>query len=528
MSASPPADRYRIATVGFALVGVALVWLGTHRYGVALTPDAIHYIAAARHLLTGEGLTNAGGAPVVKWPPLFSLLLAGFGRLGLEPALAARGLNAILLGLCMVAAGEWLRTRVRSTVLVLALAALVTAQPLLDVAAHAWSETLFTFWLLCMLLAAERYRTTPTTGYLVVMALFTALAVMTRLPGVTLGLVGGLMVLIAPGRSIGGKINHLGWFGLITITPLFAWLWRNWQLTHTLLGDRQDALYGPLHHIGTVVHTVTGWLLPPLHGISPLPLLSLAALGWVLTLSLAAFVRTRHYLIPRRPLPLATLLFALIYPLFLILVRSNMGAGPIEARFLVPMLPVFVLLLAFGVERAVQRWEAVSAPIVGRAMMTGIGVWLLVYPTLNSAAFLIHQYQNGAGDYATTAWQSAMVFKKIHTQPLPGVVFSNRPEAVYWFSGRPALSISNRWNFTRTFGRKALNNRLAAGFESGQPVWILWINATRRPFEIDEPHLKQALDLATAGRFPDGSATLYRVLSSHVRQLPEPGTTGHE
>lgn len=64
------------AELGSALAaaGAGLVLYSNHRFGVGLTHDSIHYIAAARNLVAGRGLVGFDGTSYVDFPPLFPLL----------------------------------------------------------------------------------------------------------------------------------------------------------------------------------------------------------------------------------------------------------------------------------------------------------------------------------------------------------------------------------------------------------------------------------------------------------------------
>jgi hypothetical protein len=62
--------------------------IATH-LGIGLYPDSIVYIGTARSILNGDGvrfLNDIGQiAPVTQYPPLYSLMIAALGVLGLDP-----------------------------------------------------------------------------------------------------------------------------------------------------------------------------------------------------------------------------------------------------------------------------------------------------------------------------------------------------------------------------------------------------------------------------------------------------------
>ena len=119
----PPPDTERVRrrpttelwlVVALAVAGVA-IGLFVTRHGVAITDDSQTYIGAARNLADGKGITVpftnvldgfsprqardfGGKVPLLLFPPLFSVVLAPFERLGIDSVDALRFLNPLLLG----------------------------------------------------------------------------------------------------------------------------------------------------------------------------------------------------------------------------------------------------------------------------------------------------------------------------------------------------------------------------------------------------------------------------------------------
>src|SRR3990172_3099143 len=93
--------RFWLALV--ALCGGAIILLlVVTRWGIGLSPDSAIYIAGARSLLEGHGISFPLGAgrwqPITAWPPFYSIVLAVLGLPGVDPWIGARFLNAVLLG----------------------------------------------------------------------------------------------------------------------------------------------------------------------------------------------------------------------------------------------------------------------------------------------------------------------------------------------------------------------------------------------------------------------------------------------
>jgi hypothetical protein len=84
-----------------SVVGATALLFST-RWGIGLSPDSVVYIASARNLLSGFGLsvsfTTGEFLPLTHYPSLFSAGLAGLGFVGIDPLDRARWLNALIFG----------------------------------------------------------------------------------------------------------------------------------------------------------------------------------------------------------------------------------------------------------------------------------------------------------------------------------------------------------------------------------------------------------------------------------------------
>src|SRR5262249_32377513 len=121
----------------------------TTPWGTGTGWDQAMYIGAARNLLAGRGVTVAWGPdtgkPLTHFPPLYPLVLALGGPLGLDPWGVARYLNAALraVDLVMVSLLAW-RVGGRSHLAALIAAFLMLTSVHMEfVHGSAWSEPLF-------------------------------------------------------------------------------------------------------------------------------------------------------------------------------------------------------------------------------------------------------------------------------------------------------------------------------------------------------------------------------------------------
>src|SRR5919109_4018476 len=89
-----------------AVIAILLGAAATSRYGAGVASDSTKYLSVAQNLLAGNGLYDHKGAPLLSWPPLYPILLAGLSWLtGLDVFVVGWYLNVFLLGLNLFLSG---------------------------------------------------------------------------------------------------------------------------------------------------------------------------------------------------------------------------------------------------------------------------------------------------------------------------------------------------------------------------------------------------------------------------------------
>ena len=228
--------------VVLAGLGTAHILVRTATYGAAVTTDTILHLSTALNLLAGEGYREFTGLVVAGWPPLFTLLLAAFGWIGIEPLAAGRWVNAAAFGLTLLAAGLYLHSNLRWRLLALAASVVIlTALPLNHFASYCITEPLFVLFTCLALMQLAAFLNRKTNAALYWAAVFTALAALTRYAGVVLIGTGVLMLLPL------ARLKHTLVFGAISSLPLLAVLAHNWTV-------RAESNYDPFLENDLVIH----------------------------------------------------------------------------------------------------------------------------------------------------------------------------------------------------------------------------------------------------------------------------------
>jgi hypothetical protein len=267
-------------------VGLALVLTATSKYGAGVSSDSARNLSTADSLLMGRGFVDMLGTPLVLWPPLYPLLLAGLSYLsGLGTFQVAWYLNAGLHAGNIWLAG-WLLFRSfpeRPFYAVVGALAIVLSRSVLRIHANVASEPLFETLMLLFFFAAAEYLRNARRGALWAMCALAAVAALHRYLGVVLIGVAGIAIL----RREGMRGLLRGAIPLAAATlPLVSWLaFHNYGISGTLFGPRELSAMLPLQNISLSLTKMLWWFVPRLGILDWIvlhPWLPLASLALIL------------------------------------------------------------------------------------------------------------------------------------------------------------------------------------------------------------------------------------------------------
>ena len=405
-------------------LGTAHILVRTATYGAAVNADTTLHLSTALNFLAGEGWQDFTGSKAIEWPPGFTLLLAAFDWIGIEPLAAGRWVNAIAFGLTILAAGLWLHSNLRSQWLTLAATAILAASlPLTHFASYCITEPLFVlFALLALIQLASFPNRKAAWTPLLLAAVFTALAALTRYVGVAL--IGtGVLVLLPLAR-----LRHTLVFGAISSLPLLAVLAYNWAVSQTLTGPRPGSGQSLLDSLSQVVDVFRAWLVPPNApaGLAHLLWLAVAVVGLAGAVVVFRSTRMRSDFRLKPALPFG--MFAGGYLVFMIVVVPLTVGEGINSRFL---LPVYVPLLLAAV-LLLDRFLSIEA--TGRMVAARYGLTALVLvATLAHVGWSAHRNLTltaearvaGFGMYNNTYCASSEILHYIRDNRINGRMYSN-------------------------------------------------------------------------------------------------------
>ncbi len=489
------------------LIGAyTVMWLTPRAVGIS--PDSTIYLAGAQSLLAGTGYA-LDGAPITHFPPLFPLLLAVVGFFQHDLVQAARELNASLFGfnLAIIALLVYLAAGRRLWVSMLAAAFVLTAEPLVELHAWAWSEPLFIALILTSLLLLVAYGRGPRLVYLIRSAILLGLAVTTRYIGLGLLPAGAIFVYLArPRREIKvGLRDASAWLGIACLPVLLVFV-RN-ELATGSVTDRIFAVHPP--DFMEFALGITGT-------VSRLIALdqNVARLGVALVLLLVIYLilpirswRARLREVDRRSpafsIPFAALLFCGTYLPFLYFSLTFLDAStPLDARILAPLR---VLIVVGGFPGMATLADRFSKPFAWWGFVAAVGLSIVL--RLPSGIETAERIRREGLGYTSRQWIESETVNYARTLPAGTTVYSNEPEALRFLDGLHALRLPAMTSALSMEANRHYRDQLAAMCEalSAGGTYLVYFDMVQRANLPTLDALRSACKPPLIQRLRDGS-----------------------
>ena len=422
-----------LAAAGALSAGLVFLRLASHGPGIGW--DLVNYITAARNLSAGNGLVDLI-RPMVTWPPLYPVMLAGGELVGLDPHAVAGPLNALVFGLTVLVAGWWLRRHLHSRLLWLwGCFSIALAVPLAEAASHALSESTFILFVTCALTQVAAHLDGGGRAALIRAAAFSALACLTRYMGASV-ILAVVPLLLAARVAPREKVKHVAVYTLIAAVPVGLWMLRNYLLVGLPAGPRGKVFYPFPTIVDEAVRViVSDWWLVGL--TAPVLLALVLAAGHALLSPLgpkrgAPFVFSD---VAKGPLRVFGG-FALAY--LALLVASMMSGGTwsgLEWRYLTPVyIPLlFAALLLMDGTLRYARQRASRRTVPRRRGVQGLAAVLMLALSLQAVCLVglhareIPLWNAGVrqGYAAAPRWRNSESVQYLREEALTGAIWSN-------------------------------------------------------------------------------------------------------
>ena len=508
---SAPAQRDGGALSGRAQVAVVVLpaavlvaaMVVVTRNGAYASPDSAFYVGLARSLREGfEFIAPPGSQPLAHFPPLFPAVLAVVATvLGLDPLDAAGVLNPVLVGATAVIVGLVVRRRTGSVVSgAVATAVVAVARESLVYGASALSEPLFMLLAVGGLVALAASIADRSRRLLAAATAMVGLACLTRYAGAALLVAGVAAILRFEGAA--GRRRALA-FAAAGAAPLVVWLAAVGRTNRHLALHLFDAGYWT-----TGIDAVSKWVAP-------------AFLPWPVRVAVAAAAgvglwraaRPRLRLVAARPpamdaLPFVAGAFAAAYLALLLADRLLLDdSGRLDGRFLLPLRPLAVLVLAPVVHRAVTGRAGRTVAVAGAGLLALHGVQAMAWAITG-----IGDDSLGRRGLAAQAWTDSEVMAAVAALPPSVPVYTDGPDAVFLHTGRRARILPGHHDLLTGKDRPSYERELATMADrlrrdGGVVVWFSPF-AFRADFLPTAAEVERAVTLTPVQR--DDVGVLYR------------------
>lgn len=247
-----------------SVLGMALVFLVTYKFGPGISTDGAKYLSTAQNLLESKGLNDYLNDPLTQFPPLYSLLIAGISLVTrLDVFLAAQYLNILTFGLVIWLAGYFFYKVFPNEPLFsyFGSAIFCTSLSLIIMASNVLSDLLFLAFTLVFLIVATDVLETGTKKNIVLMGLIAAISPFERYAGLALILTGAILVFFLFRKIVIKGMIFGGIFAALTALPILLWVYfHNYVPTGILFGVRLPPNY--LGNFQVTLEKMEHWLLP--------------------------------------------------------------------------------------------------------------------------------------------------------------------------------------------------------------------------------------------------------------------------
>lgn len=440
-------NRYFYLPFCFTCFFIALFFvLLITQSGSGISPDSTSYISTGKNVYSGNGfLIGYPGSyrPYTIWPPFYPLSIAAFMHLGFNAEHAARLVPIFCFAFLMFPL--FFIGKVLDDVFTGYIACLMCLifTPLLWVTSYAWTEMIYIFFsvlaIFFLIKFDESKEDRNKNALLCMCGFFTSLTILTKYIGVTLLLVGLIVILLKSKSQLKKMFYQILLFGSISILPIIPWLYRNITFTsHLSGGNRGESAIGLLTNVNmTVLSLLYDFLLGPIPQLYFNLYFSYVGLAIIATSFILLVVFAKIY--PGKRTALLGLikkkyilfLYIFVYLITLIMLRSRWHFDPINTRLISPVYP-FLILVVISCIHYVYRQKKTSV----RKFVSVITILCLLFFVIQTSFF--YSYAKYGQGYNCLSWRNDQGIDWIESNvPDNATVYSDYADAIEFRLKRP-------------------------------------------------------------------------------------------
>src|SRR5688572_17337045 len=402
-SSAPPKNAYWIFLLALAVIAMILCGVATAKYGAGVSSDSTKYLSVAQNLLAGNGLYDHKGAPLLSWPPLYSIILASLSLLtGLDVFVAGWYFNVFLLGLNIFLSGVIFYRVFSERPLYAYLASLFVFLSISTLRIHAniSSDPFYLTLTLGFLLAVDDYIKKRSYRAFAWMVLFSILAPLQRYIGLAITVTAEIVILIENRKSIRTLLRDGFLLGFASVLPIAWWLIVHNIMTYGSLWGLSTQIVDANRNTSLAFTKMLHWFVPYVAFLMPVLTRPLIPLG---ALALFVFWLNRNNKEGGRawiqaltaPSVYPTMIYAIVYfvALSLTIVTGDHLDLFSDRYYVILLVPTAIfLLLTFDI--LIAPHLRLSSRQVGYAFVLIFALWS-VYPGYSFGEYLIKSSVQG-------------------------------------------------------------------------------------------------------------------------------------
>jgi len=435
-----------------AIIAVLLCGVATSKYGAGVSSDATKYLSVAQNLSAGNGLYDHKGGPLLSWPPLYSMILAGLSLLtSLDVFIVGWYLNVFLLGLNVFLSGVIFYRVFSERPLYAYLASLFVFLSISSLRIHAniSSDPFYLTLTLGFLIAAHGYIVKRSYRAFAWMVLFSVLAPLQRYVGLAITVTAELVILIENRKSIRILLRDGLILGLASILPVVWWLVVHNILTYGSLWGVGPQIVDVWTNTSLALTKMLHWFVPYLTFLMPVLMRPLIPLGVLALILLVMNLRSKQNGSAwiqefAAPSVYPTMIYAVIYftALSFTVVTADHRDLFSDRYYAILLVPTAIFVL-FTFDKLVLPHLNLSSQQIQLVLILIFALWS-VYPLYSFSEYLVEARErgepSGANMFNNRTYHEMTVvteMQKIRGEQPDKTFYSNYSDAVWFYTRKP-------------------------------------------------------------------------------------------
>jgi hypothetical protein len=472
--------KYWIFLLVLAIAASILCAVATSRYGAGVSSDSTKYLSVAQNLVDGNGLYDHRGLPLLSWPPLYSIVLAGLSLLtGVDVFVAGWYFNVFLFGLNVFLSGVIFYRVFPERLLYAYLASLFVFLSLSSLRMHATisSDPSYLTLTLGFLIAVDGYIQHRSYRAYASMVLFSMLAPMLRYVGLAITATAGLVILIENRKTFRIFLRDGFVLGILSILPIAWWLLVHNVMTHGSLWGLSSQPVDVGENISLAFTKMLHWFVPYVNFLMPILLRPWVPLGLLaLILVLLNWKRAEHGRAWVRsltsPAVYPTMIYAIVYFVALALTVITQDHRDLfsDRYYVILLVPAAILILLTFDELILPHLKVTTRKL--QIAFIFLLVFWSVYPVYSVSEYLMEAIRqgepSGANMFNNRLYREMPLVAQmlqISAQEPQERLYSNYVDAVWFYTRKPVSLLPFVHDDAPT---------VYAGWPHDQPGYIIW------------------------------------------------------